>query len=81
MLFNAWIEVLREASEEQPRMSHEKFAVLAGVATSTWSRWTTGAIHPGPHQLGNIAQALGISETELGLRYARKLPASASASS
>ena len=72
MLFNAWIGVFEEASKRRG-LSHEKFAALADVSTSTWSRWTTGTIHPKPHQFGNIAHALGYTETELGLLYVGKL--------
>ena len=72
MPYNAWPEVLRELRKEQG-LKREPVALKSGVSISTWYRWETGDCRPGPNQLENIARGLGLSEDDVGLRYAEIL--------
>jgi hypothetical protein len=40
---------------------------------NTWGRWERGEVSPGPQYFDDIAQALEISQEELGRRYSERV--------
>ncbi len=72
MLFNPWPEILRPARLERG-LTQDNAADRAGVSEVTWNRWENGKIHPGPQVFAKLARGVGLSEAELGFRYAQAL--------